>query len=420
MRKGFTTGSCAAAAAGAAAWMLLGGCRREQISIITPAGIPYRAQVEDISISVDSVSCAVRKDSGDDPDVTDQMLIYASVRRISHAPDEADDAPAGSAGRISSGEGSRMREVHIRGGTGIGKITRPGLDQEVGSDAINSVPRAMIEKEVRDVMELYDYRGGLEVEIFAPEGEAVARRTFNPGLGIEGGISIIGTTGIVEPMSTKAILDTIRIGISQKRAMGAKTLVVVPGNYGIQFLKDRYGFSGDQAVRCSNFIGDTVDMAAEAGISKLVLCGHVGKLVKLSGGIMNTHSREGDCRMELLAAAAIRCHVSEPVPERILACVSAEEACGILLEEGAGRQCFDLIMERIRYYLGRRAGDRMKTECLMYSNRYGLLGATAGAAAALEELNFVSRCDAKQHRQVTESASGNSKSACKTELWDEV
>lgn len=385
MRKGFTTGSCAAAAARAAAWMLLGGCRIEQTEIITPAGILYRALVEDISISVDSVSCAVRKDSGDDPDVTGQMLIYARVSRMGHAPDEAADAPADTDGRMSGDEGRGIRTVHIRGGKGIGRITRPGLDQEVGSAAINSVPRAMIEKEVRDVMDLYDYPGGLDVEIFAPEGEAVARRTFNPHLGIEGGISIIGTTGIVEPMSTKAILETIRIGISQKRAMGAKSLVVVPGNYGLQFLKERYGFDPDRAVRCSNYIGDTVDMAAEAGITKLVLCGHVGKLIKLSGGIMNTHSKEGDCRMELLAASAIRCHVEGPVPARILACASAEEACGILLEEEAGRQCFDLIMERIRFYLGRRAGDRMKTECLMYSNRYGLLGATAGAEAALEE-----------------------------------
>ena len=379
MRKGFTTGSCAAAAAKAAAWMLLGGGRKEQIEIITPAGIRYEARIEEISVREDAVCCAVRKDAGDDPDITDQMLIYAKVSRTLDAPEPAPGGGVNPDDPVRSGKESAAGKIHIRGGTGIGRVTRPGLDQPVGCDAINSVPRAMIRKEVGSVMELFDYRGSLTVEIFAPEGEALAKRTFNPRLGIEGGISIIGTTGIVEPMSTRAILDTIRVEISQKKAMGERVLVVVPGNYGLQFLKDRYGFDPQKAVRCSNYIGDTIDMAREAGMRKLVLCGHVGKLIKLSGGIMNTHSREGDCRLELLAAAAIRCHAPGQIPERILACATAEEACTILQEEGLGRQCFPLIMDRIHFYLKKRAGLQPETECLMYSNQYGLLGATKGA-----------------------------------------
>ena len=383
MRKGFTTGSCAAAASKAAAWMLLGGGRKEEIEIITPAGIRYRAQIEEISICEDSVRCGVRKDAGDDPDITDQMLICATVSRSCDAPKTSQDRGDNPAAFMHAGKEDESGEIRIRGGRGIGRVTRPGLDQPVGSDAVNSVPRAMIRKEVRSVMELFDYRGSLTVEISAPEGEALAQRTFNPRLGIVGGISIIGTTGIVEPMSTRAILDTIRIEISQKKAMGERVLVVVPGNYGLQFLKEQYGFDPQKAVRCSNYIGDTIDMAREAGMTKLILCGHVGKLVKLSGGIMNTHSREGDCRLELLAAAAIRCHAPGRIPERILACVSAEEACTILQEEGMGKPCFDLIMDRIHFYLKKRAGDQLETECMMYSNQYGLLGATAGAEVLL-------------------------------------
>ena len=366
MRKGFTTGSCAAAAGKAAAWMLLGGGRKEKIEIDTPAGIRYSAEIEDISVRENAVSCAVRKDSGDDPDVTDGALIYAEVSYS--APETEKDG---------------VSEILIRGGRGVGRVTRPGLDQAVGSAAINSVPRAMIEKEVREVMDFFDYEGSLAVEISVPEGEELARRTFNGRLGIEGGISIIGTTGIVEPMSTKALLDTIRVEIAQKKAMGTEVLVVVPGNYGLRFLKEQYGYDPDAAVRCSNFIGDTIDMAAEAGIPKLLLCGHVGKLIKLSGGIMNTHSKEGDCRLELMAAAAVRCGVFGPVLERILEAATAEEASRILMEEGIGRQCFDSIMERIHFYMKKRAGDRLETECMMFSSEYGLLGATSRAEAFL-------------------------------------
>ena len=397
MRKGFTTGSCAAAAAKAAAWMLLGGGRKEQIEIVTPAGILYRTKVEDISAGADSVCCAVRKDSGDDPDHTDGMLIYAKVSFTAGGPGPFSCSGQNPAHSAHRGDGREEKEasasckedeksrVRIRGGRGIGRVTRPGLDQEVGCDAINSVPRAMIEKEVGQVMDLFDYRSALTVEISAPEGEKLAPRTFNPELGIEGGISILGTTGIVEPMSTKAVLDTIRVELSQKKAMGARVLVAVPGNYGLRFLKEQYGLGPERAVRCSNFIGDTVSMAAEAGFSGLVLCGHAGKLIKLSGGIMNTHSKEGDCRMELLAAAAIRCHASVSVLERILEAVCVEEACEILMNEGIGRQCFGAAMDRIHYYLKKRAGERMQTECVMYSNQFGILAATDGAEAVLKE-----------------------------------
>ncbi|MCR5094621.1 MAG: cobalt-precorrin-5B (C(1))-methyltransferase CbiD [Lachnospiraceae bacterium] len=363
MRNGFTTGSCAAAASKAAAWMLLGGNRKETIEIDTPAGVKYSPVLEDITVLPKSVRCAVRKDAGDDPDITNGTLIYAEVCYA-----------GGDTGRIV-----------IEGGCGVGRVTRPGLDQSVGSAAINSVPRQMIEKEVREVMDFFDYHGDLYVEISVPEGEELAKKTFNPRLGIEGGISIIGTTGIVEPMSTKAILETIRVELRQRKEMGDPVAVVSPGNYGLEFMKEKYGYDLDRAVKCSNYIGDTVDMVAETGFSKLLICGHIGKLVKVAGGIMNTHSREADCRMELMAAAAAMRGADAGTIRRILSCLTTEEACGICREAGILEECLSYLMELIAFYLEKRAAGRLETGCIVYANSLGLLGETPNAGGLMEE-----------------------------------
>ncbi|HAF26018.1 MAG TPA: cobalt-precorrin-6A synthase, partial [Lachnospiraceae bacterium] len=213
MRNGFTTGSCAAAAAKAAAYMLFSGCEKNEIKIMTPAGIMYETKILDIKTGAGEVSCAVKKDSGDDPDITNGILIYAGVKYT-------DDG---------------KNSVSIDGGMGVGRVTRDGLDQPKGNAAINSVPRKMIEKEVREVMDLFDVNGSISVTVFVPEGEEVANKTFNSRLGIEGGISIIGTSGIVEPMSIKAILDTIRLELNVRKEAGDKTVVIAPGNYGLDF-----------------------------------------------------------------------------------------------------------------------------------------------------------------------------------------
>ncbi len=364
MKKGFTTGSCAAAAGKAAAYMLLSGRKKETIRIDTPAGIAYEPRIEEIRMGEEAVSCAVRKFSGDDPDVTDQALIFATV--------SFDD------------QSTQENGIRITGGEGIGIVTRPGLDQPVGSPAINSVPRQMIRKEVGEVMKLFDYHGSLQVELSVPGGEELARKTFNPRLGIEGGISVIGTTGIVEPMSTRAILDTIRVELSQSRAMGERVAVISPGNYGLDFMKAQYDYDLDRAVKCSNYIGETLDMALDQGFDAILLCGHMGKLIKVAGGIMNTHSREADCRMEIMASAAIRCGASVETLKRILDSVSTEEAYEYYRNEGIEIRCMRYLMERISFYLNKRVDGRVKTECIVYSNRYGFLGATEEAVGLLE------------------------------------
>lgn len=368
LRKGFTTGSCGAAAAKAALYMLLTGSVKEEIEIITPGGAVFRTEVKDIFREGNRVRCAVVKDGGDDPDVTTGLHVTAEVR----AEERADGT----------------LEIQIEGGPGVGRVTLPGLDQPVGNAAINRVPRQMIEKELSEVAELLDFRGRIRVILSVPGGEAAAERTFNPRLGIEGGISILGTTGIVEPMSTRAILDTIRVELNQRKALGDRIAAVSPGNYGLNFMKETYGYDLNRSVKCSNYVGDTVDMVREMDFRGMLLTGHIGKLIKVSGGIMNTHSKEGDTRMELLAAGVIRAGGSMDTLRGILNCRVTEEALGIIQAESPAllRKSMESVMDRILYYLRKRAGEELPVECILYSNEFGLLAASPGAMDMLEEL----------------------------------
>ncbi len=367
MRNGFTTGSCAAAAAKAAVYMLHTGRLLETISIMTPAGIRYEASLVDARINKENVSCAVRKDAGDDSDITDGILVYASAKR-------------------QVGNPGSSKEVIIEGGEGIGRVTREGLDQPVGSYAINSVPRQMIEKEVLQVMELFDDDSSIIITLSVPEGEEIAKKTFNPRLGIEGGISIIGTSGIVEPMSVRALLDTIHLELNQRRLMGTEHILIAPGNYGMDFIKNELCLDLDQAVKCSNYIGDTIDMAVECGFKSLLLIGHVGKLIKLSGGIMNTHSKEADCRMELMALAALFSGADIETSSRILDCISTDEAYAILLEKGLAKDSMSYVTEKISHYLKLRAGEKLEIGCIFFSNKYGILGQTDNADRILNNI----------------------------------
>lgn len=362
IRFGFTTGSCAAAAAKAATYMLLTGKEKTDITIETPKGIPYHAEIVEITRQEELVKCAVIKDGGSDPDVTTGCHVFAEVTYA--------DAIG----------------ILIDGGEGVGRVTLPGLDQPVGNAAINHVPREMIEKEVLEVCNVCDYRGGLRVIISVPEGRELAEKTFNPRLGILGGISILGTSGIVEPMSSKALLDTIRVELNQKRALGQSCVAVSPGNYGLEFMKKTYDYDLDRSVKCSNFIGDTIDMAKEIGFSGMLLTGHIGKLIKVSGGMMNTHSKEGDCRMELLAAAGLKAGCSADSARAILDGNVTEEGVRILLEEGKLEAAMAYVMERIMFFLRKRAGENLKIECMTYANQYGLLAKSAGAEDMLHQL----------------------------------
>lgn len=362
LRLGYTTGSCAAAAAKAAAYMLLTGRRMDRVELTTPKGIRLTLPVREIRMEEEAVSCAIEKDGGDDPDVTTGTLIFAAVSR------------------------QKNPEITIDGGEGVGRVTKPGLDQPVGEAAINSVPRQMIRENVEEVRRLSGDEGGLSVVISVPDGEALAKRTFNPRLGIAGGISIIGTTGIVEPMSEAALVETIRIELRQRRESGAEYVLLTPGNYGSDFIRDGLGLDPAEAVQTSNFIGDAVEMCREMGFRGALLIGHVGKLVKLAGGMFNTHSKYGDCRMEILAAHAAAAGLRAERVEAILQCVACDEALRILREEELCEATLARLTERVGFHLRAKAGEGMEMGAILFSKVYGELGRTAEAGALLQKI----------------------------------
>ena len=360
LRCGYTTGSCAAAAAKAAAQMLLGGQRTENVELVTPSGQKLLLDVEEILQEKERVSCAIRKDSGDDPDITNGILIFASVEK-------AEDG------------------FRLEGGTGVGRVTLPGLDQPVGEAAINTVPRRMITRAVEDICAQYGYTGGIRVLISIPEGVRLAGRTFNPRLGIEGGLSILGTTGIVEPMSEAALLDTIEVEMKQRAAQGWKKIILTPGNYGMDFLKEALHLDQEKSVKCSNYIGEAVDCAVRLRFEGLLLVGHIGKLVKLAGGIFDTHSRTADARMEILTAHAALAGASRAICMKLMACVTTDVAIDLLEESGILNLVMQSVTERAGIYLCRRAGA-LPAELVIFSNARGVLGMTDGARSMMDRM----------------------------------
>ena len=371
LRMGYTTGSCAAAAAKAGTRTLLTGVETEEIVLDTPKGIRLHLPVEDIHIQRDEsgipvkVCCAVRKDGGDDIDATNGALIYAEV------------SCTGEAG------------VTIDGGEGVGRVTKPGLDQPVGNAAINHVPREMITKGVLEVCREQGYTGGISVIIRIPEGQRIAEKTFNPRLGIVGGISVLGTSGIVMPMSEKALIDTIRVEMKMRRENGGEYLVITPGNFGERFASEMPDLVRTHEMKCSNFVGETLDMAVDLGVKGILFISHIGKFIKVSGGIMNTHSHEADCRAELMAAAVLRAGGGADLAREVLSTNTTEDALKILKQEG-GDGLFDAAMkritERIGFYLNARVQGRIETGAVIFSNVFGMLGKTENVPDLVEKL----------------------------------
>ena len=355
LRYGYTTGTCAAAAAKAATEMLFTKQRVDYIKIDTPKGITLNLEVEDVSIADDIISCAIRKDAGDDPDDTNGILIYAAVHKCSE-------------------EG-----IELLGGVGVGKVTMPGLACLVGAPAINPVPRKMIIEAVASVARDNCYDGGLKVTISVPEGVEIAKKTFNPRLGIVGGLSILGTSGIVEPMSEKALVDTIYVEMDVQKSKGNENLLVFFGNYGQDFAKDVLNLSIGDAVTCSNFVGEVLDYAVFKEFKSVLLIGHSGKLVKLSQGVMNTHSKYADCRTDALALYAMFEGASKDIGLEIASALTTDEAVKILKREELDKAVLQKINERIEFYMQQRVHGKIKTAALMFSNTHGLLGKTASA-----------------------------------------
>jgi cobalt-precorrin-5B (C1)-methyltransferase len=355
LRCGFTTGTCAAAAARAAAELLLKGSSPDIVSLQTPAGIVVEAEIEEAHIEGKTAYCAVRKDGGDDPDITDGILIFAAVSQLP------------------------QQEIIIDGGEGVGRVTRPGLDQPVGNAAINSRPRQMIREQLEQVLQETGVSGGLKAVIFIPQGRELAKKTFNPHLGIEGGLSVLGTSGIVRPMSEEALISSIHAEMDMLKAEGVQHLLVSPGNYGADFSQNYLGLEKTHMLQCSNYIGDMLDYAAALQFQSVLLIGHLGKLVKCAAGVMNTHSKVADCRLETLAAHAALNGAGQEVIGQIMQAVTTDAAILILQDAGCLTSTMETITAALGKQLRRRAGEQLPVEAVIFTNQQGILGQTEGA-----------------------------------------
>lgn len=360
LRCGYTTGSCATAASKAAAAMLLTGERIDSVRIDTPKGIVLNLEPLEVMLTADFASCAIRKDSGDDPDDTNGVLVYAKVEKTAEPG------------------------IMIEGGVGVGRVTKPGLACAVGGPAINPTPRKMITTEVGKVMAESGYTGGLKVTISIPAGVEIAKKTFNPRLGIIGGLSVLGTSGIVEPMSEKALVETMYVEIRAQQAAGNKNLLVFFGNYGEDFTRDEMKLDLEGHVTCSNFVGELLDYAVFCGFETLLLIGHSGKLVKVAQGVMNTHSKYADCRTELFALEAMFHGASVEVGKEIYSCLTTDEVTKVLKRENIFEPVIEKVTDKIDFYMQHRVHGKIKTAALMFSNVYGILGKTKYADELIE------------------------------------
>ena len=364
MRFGYTTGSCAAAACKGATEILLGGKLQETVTLMTPKGILLTLELKDIQIETDKVTCAIRKDAGDDPDTTNGILVYATVEK------------------------TKEQGIILDGGIGVGRVTKAGLSQKIGEAAINPVPKSMILRAATEIAEKYDYEGGLKIIIAVPEGVEIGKKTFNPRLGIVGGISILGTSGIVEPMSEAALVQSIRVEMKQHFSQGEEYLLVTPGNYGADYLREHMDLPYEKNIKCSNYVGETIDMAIDMGVKGILFIAHIGKFVKVAAGIMNTHSHSADARMEVLASNAIRAGAPLECAKEILNASTTDEALDILNRYQMTQGTMKEVLDRIQFYLNHRSYEQILLGAVVFSNTCGYLGQTADAAKLIEKINI--------------------------------
>lgn len=352
--------------------MLVSGEVVGEVSLVTPAGIRLYLEVEDIVKENNYVSCAIRKDSGDDPDVTNGILVYAGVSFVS------DDLEQDN--REDWVEDETIRHVILEAGEGIGRVTQKGLEQSIGDPAINLVPRRMIREAVEEELQKAGIDRGVRVMIWVPgTARRLRRRHLIRSLVLRAVFSILGTTGIVEPMSEKALTDTIFVEMKVRRENGMDYCYVVPGNYGSDFLHDTLGYQEDAAVKCSNYVGEVIDDAVRLQMKGILLVGHIGKFIKLAAGIMNTHSRQADGRMEILAAHAAMAGGSRELIRQLMECITTTAALELLEKEGILKEVMSTVMIKIEEHLKHRAGDGLEIGAVMFSKEMGILGKTSDA-----------------------------------------
>ncbi|HEK4850760.1 TPA: cobalt-precorrin-5B (C(1))-methyltransferase [Clostridioides difficile] len=383
-RRGYTTGSCATGASKAAVYMLITKNRINTINIDTPKGIPLLLKVDNINISDTFVECSIKKDGGDDIDATHTMDIYARAEIVAKNDKNKGYLTLKDIDSLSTNSECKSelyKFIRVYGGTGIGVVTKKGLSVDVGKPAINPTPLKMINHEIRKLIgdnfeSILGNDKVLKITIFAPQGETVAKKTFNPRLGIVGGISIIGTTGIVEPMSDEGWKKSLSIELQMKKEQGLDKIILVPGNHGEQFIREKLNLDIKYVVRVSNFIGYMIKEAQRIGYKKILMAGHIGKFIKVSAGIFNTHSKVADARSEILVANLALMGARYEFLNKINQCVTTEEAVE-LINNSEYREVYNILSnkcrERVKQYLNEDSDD-IDVEVIIFSMDKSLLG----------------------------------------------
>ena len=383
-RRGYTTGSCATGASKAAVYMLITKNRINTINIDTPKGIPLLLKVDNINISDTFVECSIKKDGGDDIDATHTMDIYARAEIVAKNDKNKGYLTLKDIDSLSTNSECKSelyKFIRVYGGTGIGVVTKKGLSVDVGKPAINPTPLKMINHEIRMLIgdnfeSILGNDKVLKITIFAPQGETVAKKTFNPRLGIVGGISIIGTTGIVEPMSDDGWKKSLSIELQMKKEQGLDKIILVPGNHGEQFIREKLNLDIKYVVRVSNFIGYMIKEAQRIGYKKILMAGHIGKFIKVSAGIFNTHSKVADARSEILVANLALMGARYEFLNKINQCVTTEEAVE-LINNSEYREVYNILSnkcrERVKQYLNEDSDD-IDVEVIIFSMDKSLLG----------------------------------------------
>lgn len=346
LRYGYTTGTCSTAATLAALKMIKTQSLCETVNLDVPKGWNIDIPIINQEFSMAKARAGVIKDSGDDPDVTNGIEIVSEVE-------------------IKSGSGN----IYIDGGIGVGRVKKKGLGFEIGQAAINKVPMRMI----REVAEVYlEADKDIFITISVPEGETIALRTFNEGVGIVGGISIIGTTGIVEPMSQDAFRDSIALELKILKANGAKHIILSPGNYGIDFAASE-GIDLSCSVKYSNFLGDTLEKCMELEFEEITIIGNLGKMIKVAGGIFNTHSRIADGRKEIMTAYTLVAGGSKELAMEIMDTLTTDEGLEKIDETGLLEAFSAIVGKEIHKRIQKYIYGGINIHLKVFSNKYGML-----------------------------------------------
>ncbi|MBB1069514.1 cobalt-precorrin-5B (C(1))-methyltransferase [Limosilactobacillus sp. RRLNB_1_1] len=352
LRKGFTTGTTATAATVAAIRTLLNQEPQEAVTVHAANGKTAIFDVEQTDFDEQQASCAIKKDGGDDQDATDGALIFATVKL-------RDD-----------------NEIHLDGGKGVGRVTKEGLANKPGMPAINPTPRRVIKAAARE--EVGEDRG-VDIVISVPEGEKIAKLTYNPRLGIVGGISILGTSGVVTPMSESSWKHSISIEMNIHRKRGDNTIILVPGNYGEDFAKDELGIPNAKIVQMSNFVGYVLHETQRLGFTKVLIVGDLGKMIKVAGGIFSTHSKDADARAEIMVAnLALMGGVPTAFLRKINQCLTTISMIK-MIDEAGYQDVYQMIADKIKLRAEKLLAHRephVEIDAVIFSRESGFLAAS--------------------------------------------